>query len=322
MDTTIKVWLIIAAALVILGALVFTVIMSINHWDFYKLSTTSYITGTHSITEDFTELSLEVDSAKINFIPSEDELCEVVCFEDENTPHSVTVEDGCLTIRVNDQRKWYHHIGIFNGTSKITVTLPRGVYQSLKIDSSTGNIHIPGDFSFQRIDIAGSTGDVKCSASASESLKIRVSTGNIRVENLSTGTLDLSVSTGHVDANSISCSGAVNIKTSTGKTSLKDLSCGSLTSTGSTGDLTLENVIAEQTISIKRNTGDVQFIKCDAAQITVTTSTGDVTGTLLSDKVFITKTATGRVTVPSTTSGGQCKVTTNTGDIKLTIEAE
>ena len=51
----------------------------------------------------------------------------------------------------------------------------------------------------------------------------------------------------------------------------------------------------------------------------VETDTGDVTGSLLSDKVFITKSDTGSIDVPKTVTGGKCEITTDTGDIKIEI---
>ncbi|MBR6498752.1 MAG: DUF4097 family beta strand repeat protein, partial [Clostridia bacterium] len=82
---------------------------------------------------------------------------------------------------------------------------------------------------------------------------------------------------------------------------------------------TLKDVIASGAMNIQRSTGDVTFEKCDAAELTIKTDTGDVTGSLLSEKVFIAKSDTGSVKVPETTSGGKCKVTTDTGKIKLVI---
>ena len=82
----------------------------------------------------------------------------------------------------------------------------------------------------------------------------------------------------------------------------------------------MKNVVATGTISIKSDTGDVRFEGSDAIEISVKTDTGDVTGTLLSEKVFITETATGRVNVPKTTSGGKCEITTETGDINISIK--
>ncbi|MBO5851923.1 MAG: DUF4097 family beta strand repeat protein, partial [Clostridia bacterium] len=91
-------------------------------------------------------------------------------------------------------------------------------------------------------------------------------------------------------------------------------------SSGSTGDVYLENVIAVEKIDIKRSTGDVEFEELDASEIEIKTSTGDVEGTLLTEKTFSIKTNTGDVDVPRLSSGGLCKITTDTGDIDIEIK--
>ena len=112
----------------------------------------------------------------------------------------------------------------------------------------------------------------------------------------------------------------INLLVSTGKTSLTDVQCKKLTTTGDTGDIALEKVIATENLTIKRTTGDVTFEHCDAEEISVITDTGKISGSLLTDKVFIAETNTGRINVPKTTSGGICEIKTDTGDIKITIE--
>jgi len=82
----------------------------------------------------------------------------------------------------------------------------------------------------------------------------------------------------------------------------------------------LKNVNAAEKFSIERSTGDVKFDGCDAAEVFVKTDTGDVTGTLLSEKVFIVETDTGKVDVPKTVNGGRCEITTDTGDINISIK--
>ena len=81
----------------------------------------------------------------------------------------------------------------------------------------------------------------------------------------------------------------------------------------------LENVIAAEGFSLVRSTGDIAFDGCDAAELLVETDTGDVTGSLLSEKVFFVTTATGKKEVPETVTGGKCKITTDTGDVTITI---
>lgn len=299
MEYTTRLWLTVGAALVILGLALCALILWRNNWDFSKLSTRHYLTNTHIMNESFTDIAVYTDTANVIFIPSDSGSCQVVCYEMEAARHLVTVENGCLTIRVQDQRKWYDHIGMFSVSPKITLALPQNAYEALVVESSTGNTELPGDFSFERIDISGSTGSIHCLASAAKSLELKTHTGWIQADNLTAGTMDIAVSTG--------------------KVTLTDIACDSLRSTGSTGTITLSQVIATGSISIRRSTGHVQFDRCDAASLSVQTSTGNITGTLLSDKVFLAQTDTGRIHVPQTDTGGKCQVRTDTGNIQLAI---
>ena len=315
-----KIWLVIATALVVVGCVIFGGVMTMLQWDFTKLSTVKYETNDYEIDENYKNISIVTDTADIVFVPSENSKSSVVCYEQKNVKHSVTVKDDTLVIAVVDTRKWYEYIGINIGTPKITVYLPNAEYEKLFIKESTGNVEIPNNFRFESMDISTSTGDVKNDASASESIKIKTSTGNIRVENISAEALDLSVSTGEITVCDVNCQGDVKIHVSTGKTKLTDVACKNLTSSGNTGDISLKNVIATEKFSLERSTGDVKFDGCDAAEISVKTDTGDVTGTLLSEKVFLAETDTGRVEVPKTATGGRCEITTDTGDIRIKIQ--
>lgn len=315
-----KIWLVIATALIVVGCVIFGGVMTMLQWDFTKLSTVKYETNDYEIDENYKNISIVTDTADIVFMPSQNSKSSIVCHEQKNVKHSVTVKDDTLVIAVVDTRKWYEYIGINIGTPKITVYLPNAEYEKLFIKESTGNVEIPNNFRFESMDISTSTGDVKNDASASESIKIKTGTGNIRVENISAEALDLSVSTGGITVSDVTCQGDVKIHVSTGKTKLTDIACKNLTSSGNTGDISLKNVIAREKFSLERSTGDVKFDGCDAAEISVKTDTGDVTGTLLSEKVFLAETDTGRVEVPKTATGGRCEITTDTGDIRIKIQ--
>ncbi len=319
MSKTVRIWLIIAASLVLVGCIIFGGVMTMLKWDFTKLSTVKYETNDYKIDEDYVNISIITDTADIVFIPSENNESSVVCYEHKNAKHSVTVNDGTLVIKLVDTRKWYEHIGINFGTQKMTVYIPQGEYGALSVKSSTGDVEIPKNFKFESIDISESTGNVTNYASTSEFIKIKTSTGNIRIENSSANNLELSVSTGHVTVSDVTCKGDVKVTVSTGKTNLTNIKCKNVISSGSTGDISLKNVNATEKFTIKRSTGDVRFDGSDAAWLFVHTDTGDVTGNLLTDKIFIVETDTGRINVPKTTSGGKCEITTDTGDIIITI---
>lgn len=314
-----KIWLIIGASLVILGLIMFGAVMTIYNWDFTKLNTVEYETNTYELSEEFSNISMKTDTADILLVPSDDGICKVVCYEQENAKHSVAVKDGTLAIEVINTRKWYEYIGINFSSPKITVYIPRGEYGMLSVKASTGDVEIPEDFKFKGIDISVSTGDVENLASASELIKIKTSTGDICAQNISAGALDLSVSTGGVEASSIRCEGEIIINVSTGDTKLTDVACKSVTTTGNTGAITLKSVIATEKFTIKRSTGTVRFEDSDAAEIYVKTSTGDVKGSLLSEKIFIAEASTGDVSVPKSVTGGKCEIKTGTGDIKVEI---
>ena len=319
MNKVMKIWLIIAASLLFTGLIIFGSVMTVLGWDFKKLSTVKYETNEHGITQSFKNISIVSNTADIIFTPSEGTDVTVICHEQANLRHAVTVQDDTLTIKLTDTRRWYEYIGISFQSTTVTVYLPRAEYGALQINSHTGDVTIPQDFSFDSMDISQSTGNVTSRASAHNDVKIKTSTGNISVENVSVGALDLTVTTGNIRASRVSCEGDVGIHVSTGDTRLTDIACDNFSSNGSTGDIDLKNVIAANALAIVRSTGDVEFEDCDAAIIAIKTGTGDVEGTLLTAKVFFTKTNTGDVEVPKTMTGGMCEITTDTGDIEVKI---
>lgn len=276
-----KIWLIIATSLIAVGATIFIIAMSLVGWDFTKLSTVKFETTSYTIDEEFKNISIETSVADIQFAISDDGECKVVCYEPENMKHTVEVKTDTLTINVIDNRKWYNHIGISMGSSKITIYLPKKDYAS--------------------------------------AINIETSTGDINVDELFVDSIDFNTSTGDIRISNVICSENISINVSTGDVKLNDVNCKIIISDGSTGDVSMEDVIVDESISVERSTGDIKLSDCDGNDIYIKTSTGDIKGSLLTDKVFITKSSTGDIKVPNTSTGGKCELSTSTGDIKITI---
>jgi len=319
MGKTMKVWLWVAASLVLIGCIIWGGVMSVLKWDYESLSTVKYETNHYEIQEDYQNITVVTDTADITFAPSENGKHAVVCHEQKNAKHSVWVQDSRLVIEIVDVRKWYEHISILFDTPKITVYLPQGEYGDLSIKSSTGDITIPKDFTFENIDISESTGDVTVFSSVAEAMKINTTTGDITVQNISTGVLELSVSTGRVTVSDVNCEGVISVNVSTGKAKITNANCQNLLSSGDTGDISLQNAIAKEKLFIERTTGDITLDACDALQIRIQTDTGDVKGTLRTEKIFLVETDTGKIDIPHSTSGGKCEISTDTGDIRIRI---
>ena len=320
MNSRTKILPIAAVFFMALGVLIFVFSMSLNGWDFGKLSTIEYETNEYEITDEFNSISMNTDTADIIFAISDDGKSKVVCYEEEPEKHYVIVKDGVLSVKVLKTKKWYEYISINFESPKITVFLAENQYSSLFIKERTGDIEIAKELSFESIDVSVSTGDVKNYASASGLVKISSSTGDIFTENITAGGMELSVSTGRVRVHGVKCVGSFSVKVDTGKSELADIECKKLLSTGNTGDIIMKNVIVAENISIERDTGDVELDGCDAGELWIKTDTGDVEGALLSDKIFIIETDTGIKDVPKTTSGGKCEIITDTGDIKIKIK--
>ncbi len=320
MSNRVKIWLIIAISLVATGSIIFGGAMTMFNWDFTKLETAKYETNDYTVSEKYNNITITTDTSDILFVATDETECRIECFEEKNVKHSVEVVENTLIIKLEKNKKWYEYVGINFKNTKITVYLPKGNYEKLSIKSQTGDIKIPKELKFDNIDITDNTGNVTNEASAKGDIKIKTSTGDISVRNISARSTELSVGTGKITAENVSCEGDLKTKVSTGKTVLDNIKCDNFASNGSTGDLAMKKVLALGKITITRDTGDVSFENSDAKEIFIETDTGMVCGSLLSDKVFIVNTDTGKVSVPKTVNGGSCEITTDTGDIKITIE--
>lgn len=331
-------WMTVAVALLLGGALLFGGVMSFLEWDFGRLSTMKLETTVHEPVGEISSIYIDTKDADVAFLPAEGEACRVVCYENVKMKHTVTIEEGTLFIRAVDNRKMFDYINILSGNPMLTVYLPKAVYHTLTVKTTSGDLGVPADFSFTSIDVQVTTGDVKIYASATGEMKLKATTGDLFAENVSAGSLSCSVTTGDVTLNGVQCTGDMSVgagtgdinfngvscndlttSVRTGDTRMTDVSCNNLSTSGTTGDLFLKNVIGNGRLYAKRSTGDVSFDACDAAELSVDTGTGDVTGTLCSDKVFAAHTKTGECRVPASGVGGVCEVRVNTGDIILTV---
>lgn len=296
-----KKWLIAAVSLCLIGCIIFVGVMMSLEWDFRKLSTTKHQTAKYEITENYKNILIVSDTADVNIMAESNPVTVVECFENTNEKHIVKVENDTLIIKIEDTKKWYQNIGINFDSSEIKIRLPIGEYGSLSIETSTSDIEVSENLKF-------------------EDVKISATTGDIELEKISSKNIEISLSTGDVKGEMIDCAEKIEVNTNTGDVEFANTRCKNFLSKGKTGDISLNGLLATEKIDIERTTGDVEFYNSDAAEICIKTDTGDVEGKLLSDKIFFAESNTGSVDVPKTTSGGKCKITTSTGDVKITVK--
>lgn len=314
-------WTKAALVLLIAGVILFGVCFASVGFDWNRLTTRKYVTNVYDgLSGDFRRIVFDTDTARIVLKPAENGACSVTCFEEEKCTHDVTVQDGVLSIRTVDTRKWYDHIGLSFQTPEITVLLPQSAYDALTVSTHTGDVLIPASFRFGAVEIQGSSASVECLANVDADLSIGVTTGSITLADLSAQNVYLSATTGHIRADRVVSGGDFTADVRTGSVTLTDVTCVRLSSDGSTGWIALKNVTAGQELRVERSTGSVSFDRCDAASIFVKTSTGNVSGTLLRGMEFETHTHTGSVRVPANTlNGGKCEISTSTGNISIEV---
>ncbi len=340
MKSGMKAAIIVAVILVVAGLVIAAGAMALTGFNFEKLSTKEFRTTVLKPSGSFERIDVTLTTADVRFVPSEDGTCTVTCRDEEKIKYSAEVTGGVLTVSREDARKG---LDLFDPSislekNTVTVALPAKDYADLAVKTDTGDVTIPEDFSFGSLTVTGDTADVRCAASVSGALTVKTDTGDITLTDLSAGKLDLTVSTGEVRLTSVDCAGGASVTVSTGRTELTDVRCASLLSTGSTGKMKLTDLTVAGEAELRRSTGDISFGGCtagtlrvttdtgdvkfedsDAGTIWVKTDTGDVTGSLRKPMIVFAETNTGKVEVPRLTEGGRCEVTTDTGDIRLSV---
>lgn len=311
--------ILVAAALILGGLLVSFCGLLLIDFDPFRLETAPAETRTESVSADFSRLSVEVSDAGVRLYPSADGTCTVVSALPEKVSLTLSVENGTLSIRENDARRWYDRIGVSFHSYSVSVYLPDKIYDSLTASASVGHVEIARGLSFDSVSVTTDTGRVSCFATVSGSLSLTTDTGSITLIGISPTTATLRTTTGEIRLERVNVGETLMIGTSTGSVSLNDVTAKDLSVETSTGHVHSETLLVTDALRIETNTGHVSLDNSDAGSISITTDTGHVDLILLSGKNFDADSDTGKILVPPSSSGGPCKIRTDTGRISVTV---
>ena len=221
----------------------------------YSLSITVKLeTNEYEIEETFKDIKIFTDTADIDFVLSENLNTLIICEEHKNIKHTVNIKENTLLIEVDDNRKWYEHIGI--STSKITVYLPKSEYGELIMESDTGNIHIE-NINANKLNLSTSTGNLKIVNTECKNLFSETDTGNILLEN-------------------VIASEKFKIETDTGNVKFKDSDASDIFTKTDTGNVT-GNLLTDKVIFAESDTGNIDVPKVMTDEkCEIITDTGDI----------------------------------------------
>lgn len=312
-----KKWMITAVILMVLGGAVFMISFVAADFNFFAIGTDSMTEKTYEINEPVQNIEIIDNTGDVRLVLGD--AGRVECRESQLFRYAVSVEKGTLRIRLVDERQWYHYLGFSFSDRSVTVYLPSDAYQSLSVETDTGNVSISDGFTFGRVELSSDTGNLSCGASVEGRLECETDTGNILIESPSLGKGDFSSDTGNISLSGTAVAGSLSFETDTGNLNLTHVTCTTLSLETDTGDADLTDVICLADLFAETDTGDISFDACDAASVTVNTDTGDVEGSFCTDKIFQVSTKSGSVKVPSSFVGTPCKVSTRSGDVDLRI---
>lgn len=284
--------------------------------------------------EDFESIFVDTSNVDIIVKPATDGRGKMDIKYENGIEVAWKIKNGVLNIK--EETAWYKKVLNF-GNSSVTIYLGAEQYNSIKVDGSNTDVNIDG-VGFESAEIYTSTGDITINANIL-STTVDVSTGDVMINNLNGKRLSVTTSTGDVtlkgtalegDAivdtttgevlfDRITVGGSIKIEVSTGDIEGKNTVAKNLEIKSSTGEVDLAGVVLSGNMKLETRSGDVELERCDAATMEIETSSGDIEGSLLTSKIFYTATNTGDVSVPKSTVGGLCQVTTKSGDIEFSI---
>lgn len=322
MKTSKKIVIIVAVAMIVGGLAISVSALAMLDFDFTKMNTIAFVTNTYEIDEEISSISVNGAECDVRIIPSEDGHCKVVCQESDKISHSIGVENNKLIIERHDNRKWYEHIGVYWGDMEVAIYLPQGEYDDLYAKNLSGDIDIPEGFSFESAEVQSTSGNVRFHAAVSGELSAQSTSGEVYIGNSAPTKLTATSTSGNVTVDNVTVRESVTVKAVSGDMKLSGIRCKSVIANTTSGKIDFSDVITTESIRAESVSGDIDLHMCDGADLRFKTSSGDVSGTLLTEKIFLTDTTSGDVDVPRSVSGGECEVTTVSGDIAFDIIGE
>ena len=291
-----------AFLLVAMGGLMIAAAAVRGDFDMENIKGISYEMKTYEAEEAFSDIQVEDAECNVRILRATDGKCKVICPEkqDGSIYHTVTVSGGVLSVQRHDARKWYQYIGSSFGTPEVEVYLPEREYGQLSARSTSGGIQVDDGFIFENASLESTSGSVRMYSEVKKALTAESTSGRVTIENASPETLAA--------------------KSSSGRILLFHIRSGEITARSTAGRIELTDVIAEKKLYANTTSGGVALDGCDGGTIKIESTSGSVKGTILSDKIFITDSTSGSVRVPRSAVGGECEITTTSGNTDIEIK--
>lgn len=322
MKKSVKIALIVAACLVGAGILLVAAAAVSPDFDFRRISPLrgEVETYTYENPNDFESIVIDVVESDVRVLRSSKGELQIICDESDRIYHEVRVENGTLYVTRNDTRRWFERIFSFDFREMtVTVYLPQELYAGIHAKSVSGDVIVEAGVIFDSAELKSTSGELSFYAATEGALSLTSVSGDVDVHGSDVGTLSASSTSGSIEISRVRANEGVEVDTTSGDIGISHVTAVSLSADSTSGDARLENTVVTEHLKIETTSGDIELEACDAATLSIDSMSGEVEGTLLSGKMYSTETDSGSVRVPASTSGaGECRISTNSGDIYIT----
>ena len=205
MTKKLKIILISAAALILLGGIIFLISLAAGGFSASGLSSTKTVNRVYNETPDNTinYIIIDYEIADVNIVFGD---ALSVSYSELYTKGGELISDvfvsdtgGNLSIR--ERIRHLKNIGLNASSPKITITLPRDRALSLNIDTDLGDVRFNGEGgNAEYVVISTDNGDVDMKNVNAEKINISAENGSIEVESLlANGIIKLDTENGDID---------------------------------------------------------------------------------------------------------------------------
>ena len=287
--------LIVAAALILLGAVIGGVGFFFGGWDSL---TANYgpdaVENSQSWSEPAQKLEISTVSDNVLLRPSEDGKVRVDWKDTRYGYYEVSLERDTLEITYRDTEQKLHFDFGDAVPRTVAVYLPESDYESLLVATASGNFASSG-FSFDKTKLTATSGEVGLENGSFGEVKINTTSGNIVLDCCEASTTEITATSGNVVLYDYDAA-ETKIVTTSGEVALGN---------GSFGEA-----------KINTTSGDVVLDCFDASETEIETTSGDVIGTVSAPKGFFVQTVSGTADYPVNDYWtGTFDVHTTSGDV-------
>ena len=315
-----KISLIIAALLLVFGAVLCFGGLTLTHFDLNRLNDPSSLPVTREqvVSEPFTDLEIDGLSCAVRLRPSADGSCHIRLTTDRPLTLTDSLQGNTLTVKVEEEHSVRIHFPL--RPDELLIELPQAQYGRLEIATASGEIEIPADFTFEKAKLDATSGSLSLMASVSGAAELHTSSGAIRIKNTQLGSLEAEAASGTITLENLTVKGNAELEATSGSIIMDGLTAQKLDAETTSGTIKAINVLLNEDMDLETASGSIRLSSCDAPRIELESSSGSISGTLRTGKLFSARSSSGSIRLPENSGSELCTVTTASGSIDLSVE--